>query len=102
MTAAVATAYRLLDLFRVDWARITGLGRPRPSVREVYAVLRRRPLTSISQIKALSGMSFPTASKAIEILAELGIALEITGGGRNRPFVYDAFLAILNEGTEPL
>lgn len=47
-------------------------------------------------------MSFPTASKAIEALAELGIAREITGGRRNRLFVYSAYLAILSEGTEQL
>jgi Fic family protein len=50
----------------------------------------------------LSGLSFPTASKVIETLVELGIAREITGGGRNRLFAYDAYLAILSEGTEPL
>jgi hypothetical protein len=38
----------------------------------------------------------------IETLVELGIAREITGGPRNRLFAYDAYLAILNEGTEPL
>lgn len=101
-TAAVATAHRLLDLFRSDEASLAGLGRFGPSLRQGYEVLRRRPLTSISQIKELSGMSFPTASKAIEALAELGIAREITGGRRNRLFVYDAYLAILSEGTEPL
>jgi len=31
-----------------------------------------------------------------------GIAQEITGGRRNRLLVYDAYLAILSEGTEPL
>ena len=50
----------------------------------------------------LSGLSFPTASKMIETLVELGIAREITGGRRNRQLAYDAYLAILSEGTEPL
>ena len=44
----------------------------------------------------------PTASKVIETLVELDIAREITGGPRNRLFAYDAYLAILSEGTEPL
>jgi Fic family protein len=101
-TAAVATAHRLLDLFSADGARLAGLGRSEPGVRQGFAVLCRRPLTSISQIKAFSGLSFPTASKAIETLAELGIAREITGGRRNRLFIYDAYLAILSEGTDPL
>jgi len=101
-SAAVATAHRLLELFRSDEARLEGLGRSGPSVRLGYAALRQRPLTSTKQLKELSGLSFPTASKAIEALVALGIAREITGGQRNRLFAYDAYLTILSEGTEPL
>jgi Fic family protein len=101
-SAAVATAHRLLELFRRDEARLQGLGRSGPSVRLVFGALRRRPLTSTKQLKELSGLSFPTAGKAIEALVGLGIAREITGGRRNRLFAYDAYLAILSEGTEPL
>ena len=32
----------------------------------------------------------------------LGIVKELTGGRRNRVFSYDRYLAMLNEGTEPL
>lgn len=101
-SAAVATAQRLLELFRTDGARLEGLGRSGPSAHLGYGALRRRPLTTTKQLKELSGLSFPTASKAIEALVELGIAREITGGRRNRLFAYDAYLAILSEGTEPL
>ncbi|MEY4840476.1 MAG: hypothetical protein RLZZ374_1384, partial [Cyanobacteriota bacterium] len=71
-SAAVATAHRLLELFRSDEARLEGLGRSGPSVRLGYAALRQRPLTSTKQLKKLSGLSFPTASKAIEALVALG------------------------------
>jgi Fic family protein len=64
--------------------------------------LRKRPLTSTKQLMELSGLSFPTASRVIETMVELGIAREITGGRRNRLFAYNAYLAILSEGTEPL
>lgn len=36
----------------------------------------------------------------MDLLAELGIAREITGRRRNRLFVYDCYLSILNEDTE--
>ena len=98
----MTTAQRLLELFQSDEKRLTGLGRSGPSVRRGYEALRRRPLTNIGQLRARSGLSFPTASKALETLAELGIAREITGGRRNRLFAYDAYLAILSEGAEPL
>jgi hypothetical protein len=35
------------------------------------------------------------------LLVELGIARELTGKRRNRIFVYNRYLAILNRGTEP-
>jgi hypothetical protein len=35
-------------------------------------------------------------------MVELGIARELTGKQRNRLFLYDRYLAILNEGTEAL
>jgi hypothetical protein len=47
-------------------------------------------------------VSFPTPAKAVDRLVTLGIAREVTGGRRNRVFAYDAYLAILGEGTEPL
>ena len=36
----------------------------------------------------------------MDVLVSLGIAREMTGRRRNRVFAYDAYLAILNEGTE--
>lgn len=42
-------------------------------------------------------MSFPTASKAMQVLLSAGIARELTGQRRNRLFVYDAYLRMLNE-----
>ena len=35
-------------------------------------------------------------------MQQLGILREITGRQRRRIFVYDAYLSILNEGTEPI
>ena len=35
-------------------------------------------------------------------MIKLGILREITGKQRHRLFVYDRYLAILNQGTEPL
>jgi Fic family protein len=64
--------------------------------------LRKRPLTSTKQLMELSGLSFPTASKMIETLVELGIAQEITGGRRNLLFGYDDYPKNPSEGTEPL
>ena len=89
-------------MFRADEARLSCLGRSGPSVRHVFAALCRRPLNSIKQLSSVCSLSFSTTAKALETLVDLGIAREITGGQRNRLFAYDAYLAILSEGAEPL
>ena len=38
----------------------------------------------------------------MQLLVGLGIVRELTGQRRNRVFVYDAYLKILNEGGQPL
>jgi hypothetical protein len=38
----------------------------------------------------------------LEHMRRLGILREITGRERHRLFVYEPYLAILNEGTEPI
>ncbi len=35
-------------------------------------------------------------------MQEMGIAREITGRERRRLYVYDAYIAVLAQGTEPL
>ena len=61
-----------------------------------------RPILSLSEIRNRTALSFSTASSAMEWLVDHGIAREITGKRRARLFVYDQYLAILNEGTEAL
>jgi Fic family protein len=99
---AVHTARRLVDLFQQDTRRVQGGGRGAANVLRVLDTLRQRPLCSLSQIGQSAGISFPTASKAMLALVEIGIARELTGQRRNRVFVYDAYLNILNEGGEAL
>ena len=99
---AVQTAKRLLALFQEDEQRISSLGRVASTGLRVFRVLCRYPLTNLKQVSDLAGVTFPTATKGIEALVRLGIARELTGKRRNRVFAYDRYLAILNEGTEPL
>jgi Fic family protein len=97
---AVSTAHRLGELFRDDRAKIELRGRRAGSALRVHEALKRRPILSLPQVKQSAVLSFPAASSAMELLAELGIARELTGRRRNRLFVYDRYLTILNEGTE--
>jgi Fic family protein len=102
---AVQTARRLVDLFQQDVQRVQNdarLGRAGATVQRVLDALRQRPLSSLGQIAGNAGVSFPSATKAMRALEDIGIARELTGQRRNRVFVYDAYLNILNEGGEAL
>ena len=97
---AVETAQRLSALFRDDRAKIEPIGRRAGSALRVQETLKARPILSLSAVSGRTGLSFPAASSAMDLLVELGVARELTGKRRNRLFVYDRYLAILNEGTE--
>lgn len=101
-TNAVDTAKLLFALFQEDEQRIKAIGRGAAAALCVFQVLRRRPLVNLSQVCAQAHLSFPGAAKGMEVLMRLGIARELTGQRRNRVFTYDRYLAILQEGTEPL
>jgi Fic family protein len=99
---AVQTAQRLVALFKEDTARVQSLGRAASSVLRLFNALCERPIATLNDSCQRTGLSFPTATKGMDKLMNLGIVKERTGGRRNRVFVYERYLAILNEGTEPL
>jgi Fic family protein len=100
--SAVQTARRLVTLFQQDTQRVQATGRAAANALRVLDALRQRPMCSLKQLCTDNRMTFPTASKAMQTLVTLGIAREMTGQQRNRVFVYDGYLTILNEGGEPL
>lgn len=64
--------------------------------------MQKNPVISISKAAEITGLSFPTASKSIQYLMDLGIVREITGKQTRRLYSYDNYIKILSEGTEPL
>ena len=101
-SGAVQTAQRVVALFQQDTQRVQALGSAAARALRVLEGLRQRPMCPLKQLASASGLSFPTASKAVQTLAELGIVHELTGRRRNRVFVYSAYLNILNEDGQPL
>ena len=101
-SGAVNTAQRLVKLFKRDQDRIQELGRAASTVLRVHGALRARPVASIGQVAAATGMSVPAITKSLMTLRDMKIARELTGRRRNRLFGYSAYLRILEEGTEPL
>jgi len=68
----------------------------------VFNLLCQRPLTTLTEASKQTGLTFPAVAKGMETLIRLGIAKEVSGRKRDRVFAYDRYLAILNEGTEPM
>ncbi len=99
---ATDTARELHDLFEKDRRRIERLGRPAASALRVHQRLQRHPLVSVPEAARDLRLSPPTVANAIRRLERLGILRETTGKQRGRLFVYDAYLAILNRGTEAM
>lgn len=97
---AVATAQRLAAMFQEDRQKLEATGRRAGSALRVHEALKARPILSLPGICEATGLSFPAAASAMELLVEYGIARELTGKRRNRLFVYDRYLASLSEGTE--
>lgn len=99
---AVQTAQRLVTPLKDDTDRVQGLGRRAATTLRVLDAPRHRPVLTLNEVRRRVCVSFPTATKGMDALVELGIAREITGGRRNRVFGHDACLSILSEGAEPL
>jgi cell filamentation protein, protein adenylyltransferase len=95
-------ARSISGIFAEDAAQIAGLGRGAPAAQALHAILQKRPLLTIGTAAELSGVTFPTATAALERLQALGVVEEITGKARGRVFVYQRYLTLLEAGTEPL
>ena len=100
-TGAVTAAQQIAKMFQDNHNRLEKTKRRAGSAVRVHEALKARPVLPLSEVCKRTTLSFPTATKAMELLVEHGIAREITTKRRNRLFVYDEYLAILNEGTEP-
>ncbi|CUA90640.1 Fic family protein [Chelatococcus sambhunathii] len=101
-TQAVDTARDLIDLFDRDREAIQALGRSAASVFRVHDFMQRRPIVTIQAASGELKLSLPTVGKSLEHLIKLGIVRELTGKQRHRVFAYSKYLAVLDQGTEPL
>jgi Fic family protein len=101
-TQAADAARRILALFDEDRQAIKALGRPATSALRVHQLLQTKPLITIPQAALALGLSRPTVTSSLNHLRQAAIVRETTGRRRGRAFVYDRYLALLNEGTEPL
>lgn len=101
-TQAADDARKILDQLEHDRARIARIGRAAPSALKVHAYLFAKPYLSIPKAATELGISVPAATTAVRKLVDLDVLRPTTAQARNRIFAYEAYLAILAAGTEPL
>lgn len=99
---AFNAATRIHALIRQDRERI-GMNSDRASsVLRVHEILQTSPFLTAQKAVEKTGLTKPTINACFEQLQKLGILEEITQKKRGRVYAYKAYLAILNEGGEPL
>jgi Fic family protein len=99
---AVATARRLLDIAERDREKIRDRGRSAGSADVVHYALQRMPVCTVARLAKRTKLTLPTVLKALDVLEEIGVVREVTGKQRHRIYHYGGYMAVLNEGTEPL
>src|SRR5277367_554667 len=86
-------------LFRADKEKIERFGRGAASALLVYRYAQANPLFSIKNAARETKVSFPTASSAVARMTESGILRESSGKRRDRLFLYERYLGILNQDS---
>jgi Fic family protein len=86
-------------LFHADREKIERFGRGATSALLVYRYAQVNPLFSIKNAAREMEVSFPTASSAVARMTEAGILRESSGKRRDRLFLYESYLDILNRDS---
>ena len=97
---AYESAMGIVSLFRSDRERIAAAGDQTNSMLRIHELMQTHPFLNAAQAQRKTGLSAPTVNKAFEGLEGLGIVHEVTGKQRGRVFAYEAFLEILDAGTD--
>jgi Fic family protein len=96
------SAQRILKLFNVDRDAIQESKQSTVNMLRLHQLLQKKPIIAIDQACKELALSFPTVRKSFKGLENLGLVRESTGKQRGRLFVYQEYLDILTEGTDPL
>jgi len=97
---AVASARELFALVNADRARLLASEKTSVFAVRLFDHLPRRPIVTVASAMQLLKTTKPTATRAIDAMARLGILAETTGKKRDRNFAYRSYLDRLKVGTD--
>jgi Fic family protein len=99
---AFDAATQIVQLFKDDRERITARSQRAGSALRVHDLLQQNPFVTATLLVERTGLTAPTVNAVLADLERLDVVREVTGRRRGRVFGYTRYLAILNEGTNPL
>jgi len=94
-TEAERAIVEIASLVTADRRRLLAAPRVGAMGMRLFELLPVMPRFTIEQVRQKLGTTFPTATAAVKLLEELGIAVELTGQKKNRSFSYGAYVELL-------
>ena len=94
-TEAERAIVEIASLVTADRRRLLAAPRVGAMGMRLFELLPVMPRFTIEQVRQKLGTTFPTATAAVKLLEELGIAGEVTGQKKNRSFSYRAYVELL-------
>lgn len=97
--ATTETTRRIVGMVEADRQRIHQLGRAAATAHRVHDYATQFVVFRVTWVARALGLTDPPVYAAVRRLEELGIVREVTERQRGKVYVYDEYLALLNEGT---
>ena len=94
-TDAKNTLLDIKRLFAFDDEKVAGLGRARDSSEKVFAVFKKKPLLTISEITRFTKLSKPTAINSVNRLIDLGIIKNKSEKKWGQIYLYNRYAELL-------
>jgi Fic family protein len=93
---AEKTIIEVASLLAADRQRLLQSRKAGQTSYRLFEMLPVMPRFTIEHARQQLGTSFPTATAAVKVLVDLGIAVEMTGQKKNRSFSYQAYVEVLS------
>lgn len=87
-----------IDLRNKNKEKIKALGKASRNTLLVYEYIEKNPVVGIRRVANELNISFNTAAKAIEAMADLGILKQTNNQSRHRCFIYEDYIKIFDMG----
>ena len=109
LTGVIETANQVVDtsqsisaLFKRNSQKIDGLKRARLSAHKAHEFLQQKAIINVISTAEALDVSIPTARLALNNLKSLGVVKDISGSGKERLYIYEELIDLLEEGTKPI